>query len=228
MIADGRLYLTQAWWISAFPGIAIALTVLSLVFIGDWLRDRLDPTSGNSNRGSTARYSSWDTGRKLRNGLARCDEPALLKGEGMAKITKVWGEAYQWPRHKPITNGLYTYTHSGINAVFIETDEGVTGVGLGSGIQDAPKVGLAILDHLKQVLIGRDPLDIERHWHEMWRPKLVGRRGITTRVISGIDIALWDLKAKLAGMPLYKLLGGFTDWSIPTSPAAITRRARAA
>jgi peptide/nickel transport system permease protein len=44
MIAEGRLYLTQAWWISAFPGIAIALTVLSLVFMGDWLRDRLDPT----------------------------------------------------------------------------------------------------------------------------------------------------------------------------------------
>jgi peptide/nickel transport system permease protein len=44
MIADGRLYLTEAWWISAFPGIAIALTVLSLVFIGDWLRDHLDPT----------------------------------------------------------------------------------------------------------------------------------------------------------------------------------------
>jgi L-alanine-DL-glutamate epimerase-like enolase superfamily enzyme len=128
----------------------------------------------------------------------------------MAKITNVRGEAYRWPRHKPITNGLYTYTHSGINAVFIETDEGVTGVGLGSGIQEAPKVGLAILDYLKQVLIGRDPLDIERHWHEMWRPKLVGRRGITTRVISGIDIALWDLKAKFANMPLYKLLGGFS------------------
>lgn len=44
MISDGRLYLTDAWWISAFPGIAIALTVLALVFIGDWLRDRLDPT----------------------------------------------------------------------------------------------------------------------------------------------------------------------------------------
>ena len=44
MISDGRLYLTEAWWICAFPGIAIALTVLSLVFLGDWLRDRLDPT----------------------------------------------------------------------------------------------------------------------------------------------------------------------------------------
>lgn len=44
MISDGRLYLTDAWWISAFPGAVIALIVLSLVFIGDWLRDRLDPT----------------------------------------------------------------------------------------------------------------------------------------------------------------------------------------
>jgi len=129
----------------------------------------------------------------------------------MTKITNVWGEVYRWPRHKPITNGLYTYSHSGIKAVFIETDDGVTGVGLGSGIETAPDVTIAIIEHLKQFLIGKDPLDIERHWHNMWRPKLVGRRGITTRVISGIDIALWDLKAKLANMPLYKLLGGFSN-----------------
>lgn len=43
MIAEGRLYITVAWWASAFPGLAIALTVLALVFLGDWLRDRLDP-----------------------------------------------------------------------------------------------------------------------------------------------------------------------------------------
>lgn len=43
MISDGRLYLTDAWWVSAFPGLAIGLTVTSLVFLGDWLRDHLDP-----------------------------------------------------------------------------------------------------------------------------------------------------------------------------------------
>lgn len=129
----------------------------------------------------------------------------------MTKITNVWGEIYQWPRHKPITNGLYTYANSGIFPIYIETDDGVTGVGLGSGIQEAPQVSMAILEHLKTFIIGKDPRDIERHWHNMWRPKLVGRRGITTRVISGIDIALWDLKAKLANMPLYKLLGGYSN-----------------
>ena len=43
MVAGGRLYVTTAWWITVFPGIAIALTVLAVTFLGDWLRDRLDP-----------------------------------------------------------------------------------------------------------------------------------------------------------------------------------------
>ena len=43
MVADGRDYLTTAWWMSTFPGIAIFLVVLSMNFLGDWLRDRLDP-----------------------------------------------------------------------------------------------------------------------------------------------------------------------------------------
>ncbi|KYO57737.1 ABC transporter permease [Tistrella mobilis] len=44
MLADGRTYLQNAWWVSVFPGLAILLTVLGLNLLGDWLRDRLDPT----------------------------------------------------------------------------------------------------------------------------------------------------------------------------------------
>ena len=69
----------------------------------------------------------------------------------------------------------------------------------------------AVVEALKPALIGKDPFDNERHWHEMWRPKLVGRRGLTTRAIGAIDIALWDIKGKALGIPLYKLLGGFTN-----------------
>jgi peptide/nickel transport system permease protein len=43
MVSDGRDYLSDAWWISFFPGMAILLTVASFNFFGDWLRDRLDP-----------------------------------------------------------------------------------------------------------------------------------------------------------------------------------------
>jgi len=123
------------------------------------------------------------------------------------KITDVTTETYSWPRHKPISNGLHTYTHSGLGLVKIHTDEGTLGVGVGS----TGSIAKATIEHLKPELIGEDPIDVERLWHKMWVPKLVGRRGMTTRAISGIDIALWDLRAKVAGMPLYKMLGGFRN-----------------
>lgn len=43
MVSAGRDYLSTAWWVAFFPGMAILLTVLALNFLGDWLRDRLDP-----------------------------------------------------------------------------------------------------------------------------------------------------------------------------------------
>ncbi|MEZ4867588.1 MAG: mandelate racemase/muconate lactonizing enzyme family protein [Caldilineaceae bacterium] len=127
------------------------------------------------------------------------------------KITKITTEAYRWPRHKPITNGKHTYTHSGVGLVKIETDEGLTGIGLGAG----GSIIRAAIEHLTPLLLGEDPLDVERLWHKLWVPKLIGRRGMTTRAISALDIGLWDLRAKVAGLPLYKMLGGYTD-RVPT------------
>ena len=95
-------------------------------------------------------------------------------------------------------------------SIIVETDENVQGLGLTTDMVSANIIS-AIVEGLKPALIGKDPFDNERHWHEMWRPKLVGRRGITTRAIGGIDIALWDIKGKALGIPLYKLLGGFTN-----------------
>jgi D-arabinonate dehydratase len=127
------------------------------------------------------------------------------------KITDVTTETYRWPRHKPISNGLHTYTHAGLGLVKIETDAGITGIGLGA----EGKIARATVEHLAGLLIGEDPIDVERLWHAMWVPKLIGRRGITTRAISAIDIGLWDIRAKAAGLPLYKLLGGYRD-RVPT------------
>ena len=127
------------------------------------------------------------------------------------KVTDVTMETYRWPRARPIRNGRYVYRTAGLNVVKVETDEGITGIGLAGGVQEAEEIGVSILGHLKQVVVGADPFDTERIWDDMWQPKLIGRRGITTRVISGIDIALWDLKGKAVDKPLYKLLGGFTN-----------------
>jgi L-alanine-DL-glutamate epimerase-like enolase superfamily enzyme len=123
------------------------------------------------------------------------------------RIVDIVRESYRWPRRKPISNGKHTYTHAGLGVVKILTDEGITGLGIGA----ASGIAGAVIDHLRPLLIGQNPLDHERLWHLMWVPKLIGRRGITTRAISTIDIALWDLKAKIAGLPLYRLLGGYAD-----------------
>ncbi|HEX5503552.1 MAG TPA: mandelate racemase/muconate lactonizing enzyme family protein [Thermomicrobiales bacterium] len=127
------------------------------------------------------------------------------------KIVEITTEEYRWPRRTPISNGLHTYTHAGLELVKIATDEGVTGIGLGGG----GAIGRATVAHLAPLLVGEDPIDVERLWHKMWVPKLIGRRGLTTRAISAIDIGLWDIRAKVAGLPLYKLLGGYRD-RVPT------------
>ena len=112
------------------------------------------------------------------------------------KVTNVVTEVYRWKRDKPIRNGMYVYAEAGLNVVKIETDEGLTGIGLGGGMTDDGRVFQAIGEQFKPIVVGQDPLQNEKIWDNLWQPKLVGRRGLTTRVISAIDNALWDVKGK--------------------------------
>ena len=123
------------------------------------------------------------------------------------KITGIAVQEYRWPRARPITNGKHTYTHVNYALIKITTDAGIIGNGLGHG----GGIERATVEHLTPLLLGEDPIDVERLWHKMWVPKLIGRRGMTTRTISAVDIGLWDIRAKVAGLPLYKLLGGYRD-----------------
>lgn len=125
------------------------------------------------------------------------------------KITNIRHEAFRWPRSRVLVNGMHTYTHCGLSIVTIETDEGITGYGF-----SGPLLALdpfLMVDAIKDKVIGEDPLYTEKIWQKLYVPKLIGRRGMSTRAVSGIDIALWDIKAKKAGLPLYKLLGGYRD-----------------
>ena len=118
------------------------------------------------------------------------------------KITKVYCEHYRWPKEKPIANGKHVYTHNELNRVCVETDEGITGYGSSWAVHNIEEIAAPI--------IGEDPLNTERLWSKLYVPKFLGRRGNTLWTISAIDIALWDIKGKALGVPVYELLGGKT------------------
>lgn len=99
--------------------------------------------------------------------------------------------------------------------IIVHTDEGLQGIG---EVDSVPAVIRAIIDAprshthamgLKSVLLGADPANVEALWEEMYdATSYYGRRGVVIHAISGIDIALWDLRGKMQGKPVATLLGG--------------------
>jgi L-alanine-DL-glutamate epimerase-like enolase superfamily enzyme len=100
--------------------------------------------------------------------------------------------------------------------VRIDTDAGVTGWGEAFGHRIFPATRAAIDTLLGPVCIGRDPGQIAVINDEFQRVLHgVGRNGPTIYALSGIDIALWDIAGKIAGLPLYRLLGGSPRTDLP-------------
>ncbi|MBS1800613.1 MAG: mandelate racemase/muconate lactonizing enzyme family protein [Acidobacteria bacterium] len=104
-----------------------------------------------------------------------------------------------------------------LGLVKIETDAGIRGYAdletqphVAKAIVEAPSEGAVTgFQGLRTVLLGEDPFEVERLWHKMYMASVYyGRRGAAMQVISGIDIALWDIIGKRVGLPIYKLLGG--------------------
>lgn len=94
--------------------------------------------------------------------------------------------------------------------VEVHTDEGIAGWGeITTTTLTANRAVAGIIDKLNDLLIGEDPSQIERIWHKIFRSfTYMGSRGATTHVVSGIDIALWDIRGKVLNLPIYELLGG--------------------
>ena len=112
--------------------------------------------------------------------------------------------------------------------VLVHTNEGITGIGeaessplVMKAIIEAPR-SHSVMVGLRELLIGQDPMEIERLWRVMYEGSIYfGRRGAVIHAISGIDIALWDLKGKVLGRPLCDLLGGTTRAKIPAYASAL-------
>jgi len=90
----------------------------------------------------------------------------------------------------------------------IETDEGLHGIGDATLNGRELAVASYLADHVVPCLIGRDPHQIEDIWQYLYRGAYWRRGPVTMAAIAAVDTALWDIKAKAAGMPLYQLLGG--------------------
>jgi L-rhamnonate dehydratase len=101
--------------------------------------------------------------------------------------------------------------------VEIEADEGVIGVG-----GPIPREQAFLIEaELKSHLLGMDPLATELIWDTLYRASVHGRKGLTMMAISAVDCALWDLKGKYFGAPVYRLLGGPTRMQIPAYASAL-------
>ena len=126
------------------------------------------------------------------------------------KITNVQAIALKLPEISSAADG----TQDDL-IIVVETDEGITGYG---EVDTAPGVGKAIVDAymshgtcygLREVVKGSDAFDYEQIWNDMWaKTYYYGRSGPVMHVMSGIDMAIWDIMGKATGKPVHKLLGG--------------------
>jgi len=118
------------------------------------------------------------------------------------KITGVRWQLYEIELTRPLGDANFPHgnTHMAQSALMLDTDEGVSGVSFGGGE--------TVQRLVNELLVGRDPRGVRGHWKRMVDAVFKGNnRGVVTGAIAAIDVALWDLKAKLSGEPLWRTLG---------------------
>jgi len=120
------------------------------------------------------------------------------------------------PLPRPMQSGSSSGTkggpvsHINMPIVFITTEDGVKGIGYSwSLLGGATATRCVLQDDFAPLLIGEDALNHEHLWHKLYkRLQTVGRHGLVTQAQAAVDLALWDIKGKSTGLPIYKLLGG--------------------
>lgn len=130
-----------------------------------------------------------------------------------SRIKEVRAAVVSVPLPRPVGWSNVRVSHREYVLVWIENTDGATGLGFTVGsrfARGAVPIKAVIVEVLAPTLIGRDPSEIEALWEQMsFETLLLGRRGVCTRAISAIDIALWDLLARSVNRPLCDLLGRY-------------------
>lgn len=113
---------------------------------------------------------------------------------------------------KVLTGRQQPMTEAAMLFVEIRTEQGHKGIGFSYSKRAGGPAQFAHAKEIAPTLIGEDPNDIAKIWTKLvWAGASVGRSGVATQAIAAVDIALWDLKAKRAGLPIAKLLGAHRD-----------------
>jgi len=125
------------------------------------------------------------------------------------KIQSIQTALFRFPPHRPIADAIQQFEAMEVIALTLRSEDGIEGFGFTYTIGRGGKTVKTFLDEeIVPRLLGENALDIERLWEIMWTAThWVGRHGIASLAASAADIALWDHRARLAGLPLYKLLG---------------------
>jgi len=127
------------------------------------------------------------------------------------KITDVTLTLFGWPAIPRTTYGRHTGPFGGdgqLGLLTLRTSDGAEGHAfLGSSIRGAHHDAASLIEVLKPVVLGQDPLARERLYHDLW----ARNRMTTFRAIGAVDVALWDLAGKIAGLPIHRLLGSYRD-----------------
>ena len=133
------------------------------------------------------------------------------------KITKVTSHVLQYDMPELLGYSQQYYDKRTAHLVEVSTDEGITGWGECFGPGNVARANKAIVETVIQPLIlGEDPMDRDRLWHKVYNLlRDHGQKGMSMQSLSGVDIALWDIAGKVAGLPIHKLIGGAHRTSVP-------------
>lgn len=126
------------------------------------------------------------------------------------KITRITSYVLQCDMPEELGYSQQYYSKRSAHLVEVETGEGITGWGECFGPGNIALANKTIVEKVIQpMVLGMDPLDRDVIWHKVYNlMRDHGQKGMPMQSLSGVDIALWDIAGKVAGLPIHKLIGG--------------------
>ena len=133
------------------------------------------------------------------------------------KITKIQSHVLRYDLPEELGYSQQYYSQRTAHLVEVSTDEGITGWGECFGPGNIAIANKGIVEGVIQpMVLGMDPVDRDVIWHKVYNlMRDHGQKGMPMQALSGVDIALWDIAGKVAGLPLHKLIGGAHRTSVP-------------